>query len=73
MIERAMIELLILLMNDGMEKLEHTPTMEVFHLLVLDIHSIPISQVPTHAQLDLGQMIEEAKYVHQKFALTTIP
>ena len=56
-----MIELLILLMSDGMEKLAHAPIMEAFLWLVLNVHLTSFSQVPTHAQVDSGQVIEEAK------------
>ena len=43
------------------KKLAHAPTIEAFLLLVLDTHLITVSQVRTHAELDLGQVIEEAK------------
>jgi hypothetical protein len=67
MIWHAMIELFILLMNDKMNRSLHTtPAIEAFLWSVSDTHLISISQVPTHAQLDLGGVIEEAKQAHQK-------
>ena len=54
------------------KKLAHAPTIEAFRWMVLDTHLITVSQVRTHAQLDLGEVIEEAKQVNQIFALTSI-
>jgi hypothetical protein len=39
----------------------YASTIETFVWLVLDTHLKYVSQVPTHASLDLDQVIEEAK------------
>ena len=57
-----MIECLTLLMSDGMERSLHAlPQIEAVLWVVLDTSLISVSQVPTHARLDLGQVIKEAK------------
>jgi hypothetical protein len=43
------------------KKIAHSPTIEVSLWLVLDTHLTYVLQVPTHARVYLGQMIEEAK------------
>ena len=43
------------------KKLAHAPTIEAFLWLVFYTHLVYVSQVPIHAPLDLGQVIEEAK------------
>ena len=56
-----MTKLLTLLKSDEMKRSLHMlPKLKHFLLLVLDTRLI-FSQVPTHAQLDIGQVIEEAK------------
>lgn len=58
-----MTKLSTLLKNDGKERslYVHTPTIEAFVWLVLNTDLIPISQTPTHAHLDLVQVMEKAK------------
>ena len=49
-------------MSDGMERSLHTlPQIEAVLWVVLDTSLISVSQEPTHAPLDLGQVIKEAK------------
>ena len=61
-IGHAMRELLTPFKIDEMERSLHTlPQLKHSFWLVLDTHLISVSQVPTHAPLDLGQVIEEAK------------
>ena len=55
-----MMEVLTLLRSG--KKLAQAPKIEAFLWLVLDTHLIFVSQVTTHAPLELGQVIEKAKY-----------
>jgi hypothetical protein len=57
-----MTKLLTLLKSDVMKRSLHMlPQLKHFPWLVLDARLIFVSQVPTHAQLDTSQVIEEAK------------